>query len=75
MKPKFLYRVDSELLTVTAVPIEDFDEIPPVNSWFHAMIGYGYYCYKKTEQEAKELIIKVIDAKIQELVERKENLK
>lgn len=71
MKRKFLYRVDNDLLTVTAVPIENFEEIPPVNQWFYAMFGPGSYCYKESEQEAKELMIEIIDAKIDELTVRK----
>lgn len=71
MKRKFLYRVDNDLLTVTAVPIENFEEVPAVNQWFYALIGPGSYCYKKTELEARRLMIKIIDAKIDELTVRK----
>lgn len=67
MKRKFLYRVDGELLTITPVPIENFEEVPPVNQWFPVLFGDGYYCYKKTELEARKVMIKIIDKRIHEL--------
>lgn len=75
MKPKFLYRVDGKALKITRLPIENFDDTRPVNQQCCDVFGTGYYFYKESEQEAKELMVKIIESMIYKLTEQKDNLK
>lgn len=75
MTTQFLYRVDAEQLSLEEVSVDKLVEFPPINTWLFVMVGRGYYCYKESKQEASKLLIDIIDARIQELNDRKELFK
>lgn len=69
-----LYRVDTETLEIVERCEDDFRTEPPVSVWITNLLGSGHHCYEKTREEAEAIMAKVIDWKIEDLQQIKEEL-
>lgn len=70
-----VYRVDNELLTLVEVAKADLHEDTPFDYWLTALYGDGEYCYFTDKADAIEMILKLIDCKIESLKEYREMFK
>lgn len=70
---KYLWRVDDEYLDCTKLERKHISEAP-IATWIPVMIGSAYYAYFESEKEAKEILIGLIDDRIQELQNKKQQL-
>lgn len=70
---KYLWRVDSEYLNCTKLERKHVSEAP-IATWIPVMIGSAHYAYFESEKEAKEILIGLIDYRIQELQNKKQQL-
>ncbi len=71
---KYIWRVDDEYLDCTKLEREDVSEEAPIATWIPVMIGSAYYAYFESEKEAKEVLVGLIDDRIQELQNKKQQL-
>jgi len=71
---EYLWRVDCEYLDCTKLERKNVSEEAPIATWIPVMIGRAHYAYFESEKEAKEVLVGLIDDRIQELQNKKQQL-